>query len=118
ESALWQADADPAGFRWIDADNADDNAVAFMRIAPQSGRHLLCVCNFSPVARKAYRVGVPAGGLYREILNSDSEMFGGSNVGNAGAVMAEAAPSHGFPCSLSLTLPPLATLWFAFPGEQ
>ncbi|MGH8012335.1 MAG: 1,4-alpha-glucan branching enzyme, partial [Candidatus Binataceae bacterium] len=117
EPALSEADTEPAGFRWIDADNADANSVAFMRIAPQSGRRLLCACNFSPVIREDYRVGVPVGGLYREILNTDAAMFGGSNVGNAGAVMAEAMPSHGFPYSLALKLPPLGVLWFAFPDN-
>jgi len=105
EPALWEADADPAGFRFVDADNADDNVIAFLRIAPRSGRKLLCVCNFSPAVRRGYRIGVPAGGLYNEILNTDSEIFGGSNVGNAGAVAAEPSPRHGFEWSLSLTLP-------------
>ncbi|MGH7986072.1 MAG: 1,4-alpha-glucan branching protein GlgB [Candidatus Binataceae bacterium] len=117
EPALYEADTEPAGFRWIDADNADANTVAFMRIAPQSGRRLLCACNFSPVIREGYRIGVPVGGLYREILNTDAAMFGGSNVGNAGALMAEAVPSHGFPYSLALKLPPLSVVWFAFPDN-
>jgi 1,4-alpha-glucan branching enzyme len=117
EPALWEADADPAGFRFVDADNADDNVIAFLRIAPRSGRRLLCVCNFSPVVRKGYRVGVPAGGIYKEILNTDSELFGGGNLGNAGAVAAEPSPRHGFEWSLSLTLPPLAVLWFGTPNS-
>ena len=115
EPALWEADADSAGFRFVDADNADDNVIAFLRIAPRSGRRLLCVCNFSPVVRQGYRVGVPAGGIYKEILNTDSELFGGGNLGNAGAVAAEPSPRHGFEWSLSLTLPPLAVLWFGIP---
>ena len=115
EPALWEADADSAGFRFVDADNADDNVIAFLRIAPRSGRKVLCVCNFSPVVRKGYRVGVPAGGIYKEILNTDSEFFGGGNLGNAGAVAAEPSPRHGFEWSLSLTLPPLAVLWFGIP---
>ncbi|MGA9722609.1 MAG: 1,4-alpha-glucan branching protein GlgB, partial [Candidatus Binatus sp.] len=116
EPALWEADHQPAGFQWIDANNSDENVIAFMRIAPSSGRKLICVCNFAPVVRKGYRVGVPASGLYREILNSDSAQYGGSNQGNAGAVTAQQIPWHGLPHSLSLTLPPLATVWFEVPA--
>ena len=113
--ALWEADGEPAGFHFIDADNADDNVVAFMRLAPRSGRRLICVGNFSPVVRDGYRVGVPAAGLYREILNTDSTTYGGGNVGNAGAVTADPIAQHGFGFSLSLTLPPLAVIWLEVP---
>jgi 1,4-alpha-glucan branching enzyme len=116
EPALWEGDVEPEGFRFVDADNADENVIAFLRIAPHSGaRRILAVCNFSPVVRRDYRVGVPAGGGYSEILNTDSEIFGGSNVGNSGFVMAQGVPWHGLPYSLSLTLPPLAVLWFTVP---
>jgi 1,4-alpha-glucan branching enzyme len=115
EPALWEADVDPKGFQWIDANNADENIIAFMRIAPSSGRRVICLCNFSPVVRESYHIGAPAGGLYREILNSDSAIYGGSNVGNAGAVMAEDSPSHGFPFSLTLRLPPLGVIWLEVP---
>jgi 1,4-alpha-glucan branching enzyme len=115
EPALWEADGDPAGFRFIDAENADDNVIAFMRIAPQRGRRLVCVCNFSPVVRNRYRVGVPVGGLYREILNTDSSRYGGGNVGNAGAAAAELTAHHGLDFSLSLTIPPLAVIWLEVP---
>src|SRR5262249_2539872 len=80
QPALWERDNDPAGFRFIDADNADDNVIAFMRIARSDARRLICVCNFSPVVRYDYRIGVPAAGYYQEILNTDSDSFGGSNV--------------------------------------
>ena len=115
EPALWEADGEPAGFRFIDADNADDNVVAFMRLAPQSGRRIICVCNFSPVVRDRYRIGVPAAGIYREILNTDARLFGGGNIGNAGAVAAESQPHHGLEFSVSLTLPPLAVIWLEVP---
>jgi 1,4-alpha-glucan branching enzyme len=118
EPALWEADHDPGGHQWIDANNSDENVIAFMRIAPSSGRRLLCVCNFSPVVRQGYRVGTPAAGLHTEILNSDASVYGGSNVGNGGAVMAEPVPWHGLPCSMSLTLPPLATVWFEIPRHS
>jgi 1,4-alpha-glucan branching enzyme len=116
EPALWEADGDPAGFRFIDADNVDDNVIAFMRIAPQSARRIICVCNFSPVVRDGYRVGVPVPGLYREILNTDSNQFGGSNFGNAGAVMAQNIAHHGLDNSLSLKLPPLGVIWLEVPS--
>ncbi len=115
EPALWEADTDPKGFQWIDANNADENVIAFMRIAPSSGRRIVCLCNFSPVVREGYRIGAPVGGAYREILNSDSAIYGGSNVGNAGAVIAENSPSHGMPFSLTLRLPPLGVLWLEVP---
>ncbi len=115
EPALWEADVDPAGFRWIDPNNADENIISFIRIAPSSGRRIVCICNFSPVVRYSYRIGVPAPGLYREILNTDSAFYAGSNQGNGGGVMAEPWPSHGFPFSLSLTLPPLGVVWLEVP---
>ena len=111
EPALWEADTEARGFQWIDANNADENIIAFMRIAPSSGRRIVCLCNFSPVVRESYRIGVPMGGTYREILNTDSEIYGGSNVGNAGAVTAQNSRSHGFPFSLTLRLPPLGVIW-------
>jgi 1,4-alpha-glucan branching enzyme len=117
QPALWEADHDPAGFQWIDPSNSDENVIAFVRSAPSSGQHLICVCNFSPVVRKKYRLGVPKSGLYREVLNTDSELYGGSNQGNAGAVVADEIGWHAFPNSISLTLPPLATLWLVPAGD-
>ena len=72
---------------------------------------LLCVCNFTPVPRQGYRVGVPAGGFYTEVLNSDSSTYGGSNVGNSGGVMSEPVRWHGQPNSVVMSLPPLAVVW-------
>jgi 1,4-alpha-glucan branching enzyme len=115
EPALWEADNNPASFHFIDADNADENVIAFMRIARGKARRLICVCNFSPVVRYNYRVGAPFPGYYGEILNTDSAEFGGSNVGNRGGVEAESWAHHGLDYSLSLTLPPLGVLWFACP---
>ncbi len=117
EPALWEADADPAGFSWVEADNADDNVIAFLRAAPSSGRRLLCVGNFSPVVRQGHRVGVPVAGWYQEILNTDSALYGGSNQGNAGGVTAEPMPWHGRPYSVSLRLPPLAVVWLRVPAH-
>jgi 1,4-alpha-glucan branching enzyme len=115
EPAFWEADAEPSSFHWNDVNNGDENIIAFTRIAPTRGTKVLCVCNFSPVVRKGYRVGVPQAGWYREILNTDAAGYGGSNVGNAGGVQSESQPWHGFPNSLSLFLPPLGTVWFAYP---
>lgn len=115
QPALWEADVEPAGYRWIDANNADDNVIAFMRLAPSCNRRVICLCNFSPVVRYGYRIGAPAPGTYREVLNTDSALYGGSNVGNAGAVVADNRSCHGLPFSLSVTLPPLATVWFEVP---
>ena len=117
EPALWEADHDASGFRWIDANDGDENIIAFMRNAPSAGRQLVCVCNFAPVVRKGYRIGVPVPGVYREVLNTDSAVYGGSNQGNAGAGYAEQSPSHGLPCSMSITLPPLAVVWFEVPRQ-
>ncbi|HLX37431.1 MAG TPA: 1,4-alpha-glucan branching protein GlgB [Candidatus Binataceae bacterium] len=115
EPALWEADVDPKGFQWLDANNPDENIIAFMRTAPSAGRRIICVCNFSPVPREGYRIGAPVGGLYKEILNTDALMYGGSNVGNAGAVMADSSASHGMPFSLRLRLPPLGVIWLEVP---
>jgi 1,4-alpha-glucan branching enzyme len=117
EPALWEADHESAGFQWIAADNADDNVIAFLRIAPSSGRRLVCVCNFSPVVRSGYRIGVPRPGHYREVLNTDSAVFGGSNVRNPAGADAEMLPFHGLPYSIAITLPPLGVSWFDVPLE-
>ena len=74
------------------------------------------VTNFTPVPREAYRIGLPLPGRWREILNTDAVAYGGSGRGNAGAVVAGASPSHGFPCSAAITVPPLGTLWFVHEG--
>jgi 1,4-alpha-glucan branching enzyme len=111
--ALWQADHTPDGFEWIDYSDADHGVLAFLRHDAARDRHLLCVCNFTPTVHYDYRLGVPRSGAYREILNTDSELYGGSNVGNQGHVAVTATPSHGRNQSLVLTLPPLAVLYLA-----
>ena len=111
EPALHQADFDWTGFQWIDYNDGEQSAIAFMRKARDQANFVVCVCNFTPVPRHGYRIGVPAPGWYRELLNSDAAFYGGSNVGNWGGVQAEATPWHGLPYSLSLTLPPLAVLF-------
>ena len=109
EPALYEREFDPATFEWVDPDDADSSILSFLR----RGHHdvILVVGNFTPVLRKNYRVGVPEGGWWRELLNSDAEIYGGSNQGNAGGVMSEVVPDHGRPFSLRLTLPPLGILY-------
>jgi 1,4-alpha-glucan branching enzyme len=111
EPALWEVDFEPEGFRWLEANDADANVVAFARFAAGGARVVVCVCNFSPVPRLAYRVGLPQGGVWREVVNTDDERYGGSGVGNRGPVEAKPRSWHDQPYSAELTLPPLAVLW-------
>ncbi len=108
--ALHQCDFDPAGFAWIDADDAQNSVVSFLRFPAGDGRTGLIACNFTPVPRHNHLLGVPAGGFWREVLNSDSAHYGGSGLGNFGGVQAAPLPSHGRSFSLTLSLPPLATV--------
>jgi 1,4-alpha-glucan branching enzyme len=113
--SLWEADFEPSGFTWIDCNDSDNSIIALMRQASrptgdranETPEFVIAVVNFTPVTRAGYRVGVPAGGAYREVLNSDAEVYGGSNVGNQGAVVATNHASHGHAFSLNLTVPPL-----------
>ena len=107
EASLWQADDQPSGFAWIDCNDSDNSMLSLLRRAADPSNFTVAVVNFTPVPRQQYRVGVPDAGAYREILNSDSALYGGSNVGNDGWVHAEEWASHGHPHSLSLTVPPL-----------
>jgi len=109
--ALWQIDFDHRGFEWIDFSDMDHSVVSFLRRGKEEGDYLVCVFNLTPVAHEGYRVGVPEGKYFREVLNTDSAQYGGSNMGNLGGRMAEAVPAHGKPFSLALTLPPLAGLY-------
>lgn len=115
--ALFRVDFDPAGFSWLDAGNWQDSVLAFLRRDPATeGGEAVAVCSFTPVVREGYRIGVPRAGRYVEAINTDSGLYGGSNVGNQGGVEAEAVPCHGQPFSIVLTLPPLATLILTAPG--
>lgn len=111
EPALSEIDFDWQGFQWIDFSDADNAVIAFLRRARTASNFILCVCNFTPVPREGYRIGVPSPGWYRELLNSDAAIYGGSNLGNAGGVHAEELPWHGQLYSITLTLPPLAVLY-------
>ncbi|HEY7967341.1 MAG TPA: 1,4-alpha-glucan branching protein GlgB [Solirubrobacteraceae bacterium] len=117
EPALWSEDFSSDGFLWIEPNDAAANVVAFARTAPRAERVVVCVANLSPVVREGYRLGLPRGGRWRELLNTDSRHYGGGDVGNAGALEAEAHPWNDQPHSVVLTVPPLGVLWLA-PEDQ
>jgi 1,4-alpha-glucan branching enzyme len=107
ERSLHQIDFDSHGFSWIDCHDSDNSVVSFIRRAKDPDDFTVMVVNFTPVPRAQYRIGVPEPGRYRELLNSDAAIYGGSNVGNAGGVSSEPVPAHGFGQSLAVEVPPL-----------
>jgi 1,4-alpha-glucan branching enzyme len=109
---FWEADGEPAGFAWIDVDNAAQNVIAFRRISPSTGTEIICVYNFSAVTIEEYRLGLPRAGKYKLLLNSDAGNYGGTNGSAPKRITAEATPHHGVEYSAVITLPPLAGLWF------
>ncbi|MDW8309287.1 MAG: 1,4-alpha-glucan branching protein GlgB [Verrucomicrobiales bacterium] len=112
EPALWDGDYDPNGFAWIDCSDHENSVLAFRRRDAAGERELVVILNLTPVPRFGYRVGLPRAGRWREVLNTDSALYGGSNLGNLGGVNAEEFPWHGLPWSAALTLPPLSVLAF------
>jgi 1,4-alpha-glucan branching enzyme len=114
--AFYEVDFHWAGFEWVDFRDVDGSTISFLRRSEGSRPFLLFVCNFTPVPRMQYRVGVPDPGLYREVFNSDADMFGGGNLGNAGALMSEPVGYNNHYHSLSITLPPLAVVVFESPS--
>jgi len=108
--ALWECDDEPAGFEWIDADDAAANTFAWLR-RDSSGGCVAVLSNMSPVPRVGCRIGLPHAGTWTEVLNTDAAAYGGSGVGNLGAVVAEDTASHGRPASAAVTLPPLSTVF-------
>jgi len=117
EPALFERDFTADGFRWIDASDPDSNVLSFLRVSAEGERVLVCVANFSAIPRAEYRIGVPDGGRWREVLNTDAAEFGGSGAGNAGETWATDEPWHGLEHSVVLTLPPLGVLWLV-PDES
>ncbi len=111
EPALFEDDFEWTGFTWIDANDSDNSVLSFVRNAKSSDEFIVVITSLTPVVRQGYRVGVPRPGFYKEILNSDSSHYWGSNVGNGGGVQTDPIPFHGYDQSLSLTLPPLATIY-------
>lgn len=116
--ALHARDCEPEGFQWIVVDDAAQSVFAWLRTGGPQDAPVLMVSNFTPVPRGPYRIGVPQAGRWREILNTDAETYGGSGVGNCGAVEAVDIPAHGQPASVEVTLPPLATLYLQWEIEQ
>jgi len=114
--ALYARDCEPDGFRWLEVSDATHSVYASLRESGGGGPPIAVVSNFTPVPREHYRIGLPHAGRWREILNTDSAYYGGSDVGNAGGVVAKAVASHGYPCSATIRLPPLATLWLLHEG--
>ena len=112
--ALHEKDCNPRGFEWIDYADREQSVVSWLRRGRDDEHFVVVVCNFTPVPRHGYRVGVPEGGFYREIVNTDAAWYGGSDVGNAGGLQAVNAPCHGRPWSIEATLPPLSCVMLAW----
>jgi 1,4-alpha-glucan branching enzyme len=110
ERALFEVDFDFSGFQWIDCNDSENSVVSFIRRAKDGIDYLVAIVNFTPVPRHGYLIGVPSAGAYIELLNSDAESYGGSNIGNGGTVLTEPIAAHGYDQSLRLTLPPLGFL--------
>ena len=115
--ALYTQDFTPSGFTWLDANDREGNVLAYLRWG-SDGSVLACILNFSPMPHSGYRIGLPAAGVWREAVNTDSELYGGSGAGNMGAVMATDHASHGQPASATITVPPLGALWLVPESEE
>jgi len=113
---MHELDFSPAGFEWLDCNDWQNSTISLLRRAKSTNDILLVVCNFTPVARFDYRIGVPRGGYWMELLNSDATMYGGSGLGNLGGFEADPVPMHNRSHSLNLTLPPLSVLFFKSEG--
>lgn len=115
--ALWQIDYSWEGFQWVVPDDSQQSVIAFLR-KDAAGKQLLVVCNFNPVLREGYSLGVPVSGTYKELLNSDDAAFGGSGAVHNRAQRSKKKPMHGFEQSITLTLPPMSTLYFEVPVKR
>ncbi|MEP6598131.1 MAG: 1,4-alpha-glucan branching protein GlgB [Actinomycetota bacterium] len=113
--ALWSQDTDPAGFHWIDANDATGNVYSFLRFG-SDGSVLACVANFSATPHEQYRLGLPRSGRWDEVVNTDADVYFGSGVGNFGGVDAVDGPVHGQPASVALRVPPLGAVWLRYRG--
>ena len=116
--ALHELDFKHEGFEWVECQNAEDSTLVFLRKGASGNEPILVCCNFTPVVRYDYRVGVPKSGFWKEIFNSDSELYGGSNVGNFPGATSLGQEHHGQPDSVSLVMPPLAVTIFRWEGSQ
>jgi 1,4-alpha-glucan branching enzyme len=114
--ALHVLDFDPRGFQWIDCSDALQSTISWLRLGPAGASDsVLVVCNLTSVPRLDFRIGVPVAGFWQELLNSDAEVYGGSGVGNFGGAATTGQPWHGQPDSVSISLPPLACVFFRSP---
>jgi len=109
--SLWERDAEPEGFEWIDVDNKNENIVAFLRSSPKDGPAMICVGNFSALARKGYRLGLPSPGQYKLLVNTDAEVYAGQGQPLPETFESEEVESLGKKYSVSIDLPALTTLW-------
>ncbi len=116
DPAFYEVDFEWQGFEWLELHDWENSVLAFLRRARDPNDSMVVVCNFTPVVRENYRIGVPTGGFYREVLNTDSDIYGGSNVGNEGGVWARPEPHGGRPFHVSLRLPPLGVLFLKTPA--
>jgi 1,4-alpha-glucan branching enzyme len=114
EPALYEQDFNPKGFRWIDANDAENSIFSYIRYAKDSDNFIVVAANFTPVPRTGHRIGVPEAGYYQELLNSDAAIYGGGNIGNMGGVNSEEVFSHGFNQSLNLNIPPLGIVMLKY----
>jgi 1,4-alpha-glucan branching enzyme len=114
--ALYEGDCDPSGFEWLDVHDSDQSTLSFVRKSKDGRGLAVCAFNFTPVPRHNFRLGVPARGYWREVLNTDAEKYGGSGMGNYGGVESVPVPAHGRHDSIVVTLPPLAGVWFLLEG--
>jgi 1,4-alpha-glucan branching enzyme len=112
EPAMHEVDFEPGGFEWIDAHDAELSTLAFLRKSRDGKNVILVVCNFTPVPRENYLLGVPQPGFWREMLNSDAADYAGSGVGNSGGIHSSPVPAHGRYHAIRITLPPLAVVFF------
>jgi 1,4-alpha-glucan branching enzyme len=110
EPSLYEVDFQHTGFEWIDFSDVDHSIISFLRRAQNRDDHVVVVCNFTPVARYGYRIGVPLACFYREVINTDAAHYGGSGVTHGAGVQADPQPWHNQPCSVQLNLPPLGVL--------
>jgi 1,4-alpha-glucan branching enzyme len=116
EPALWESDREPGGFRWLDADDAEHSVYSFVRFSADGSRAVACLANFTPVPREGYRLGLPYGGSWRTLLDTNATWFGGTGYGGTAGLETEPVAWHGYADSAVVTLPPLSVVWFA--GES
>jgi 1,4-alpha-glucan branching enzyme len=114
--ALWDVDFEASGFAWLEPNDAENNVVSFLRRSESGEDVLVAACNFSPVPRHGYRMGLPRGGRWREAVNTDAEVYGGSGVGNFGGFEADGEGWHGMTASAEISVPPLGTIWLRHEG--